>query len=185
MRRKLRLPITLIMALMVAAGVSATAQQQSRKSSSSSHVSLIARMPETLSFAVNDRAPSGAITGRVQETPHQVANSITTSWVLARGRAQIVTLARVKRPPSPILVALAGPFGLPGTGESTAEGFSGFHLSLRPMEQTSRLDSFTITNANLAATNTTCLSDSVNPEETPLHDDGYAGMMKIQVQALP
>jgi hypothetical protein len=185
MRPKFRLTIALTMALMVAAGVPSAAQQQSRKSSSSSHVSLIARMPETLSFAVNDRATPGAITGQGQGTPHQVANSITTSWVLARGRTQVVTLARVKRPPSPILVALAEPYGLPGTGESTVEGFAGLHLPLRSVEQTSRLDSLTITNANLTATNTTCLSDSINPEETPSHDDGYAGMMKIQVQALP
>ncbi|HET6841587.1 MAG TPA: hypothetical protein VFK06_07855 [Candidatus Angelobacter sp.] len=185
MRRKFRLMIALIMALMVAAGVPAAAQKQSGKSSSSSHVSLIARMTETMSFAVNDRAPSGAVAGPVPETSHQVANSITTSWVLAKGRTQVVTLARVKRPPSPILVALAEPYGLPGTGESTVEGFSGFHLPSRPVEQISRLDSLTITNANLAATSTICLSDSINPEETPVHDDGYAGMMKIQVQALP
>jgi hypothetical protein len=184
MRKKFRLTIALIMALMVAAGVSSTAQQQSGKSSSSAHVSLIARMTETLSFAVNDRAPSGAVAGPQLNT-HQVANSITTSWVLARGRTQVITLARVKRPPSPILVALAEPYGLPGTGESTVEGFSGFHLPLRPVEQISRLDSLTITNANMVATNTICLSDSINPEETPAHDDGYAGMMKIQVQALP
>ena len=185
MKRKFRLTIALIMAFMVTAGVSATAQQQSRKSSSSSHVTLIAQMPETLGFAVNGRAPSGAVAGPVLETPHQVANSITTSWVLARGRTQVVTLAQVKRAPSPILVAMAEPYGLPGTGESTVEGFSGFHLPLRPVEQTSRLDSLTITNANLVATNTIYLSDSINPEETPSHEDGYAGMMKIQVQALP
>ncbi|HLY98717.1 MAG TPA: hypothetical protein VKT33_06595 [Candidatus Angelobacter sp.] len=184
MRTKFRLTIALIMALMVAAGVSARAQQQSGKSSSSSHISLIARMPETLSFAVNDRAPSGSITGPQPDT-HQVATSITTSWVLSRGRTQVVTLARVKRPPSPILVAMAVPAGLPGMGANTAEGFSGFHLPLRPVEQTSRLDSLAITNANLVATNTVYLSDSINPEETPAHEDKDAGLMKIQVQTLP
>jgi hypothetical protein len=182
MKRKIGLPI--ITALVVAVATPATGQQQ-HKNSSGSHVLLIARIPETLHFAVNEAASPDSVTGPEQQGRPQVASSISTSWVLAKGRDRVDTLARVNRPLASPLIALAAPTGLPGYSESTAESFAGFHLPIRPLDQISRLDSLTITDANLAATNTICLSDSMDPEKPPLPEAGYAGTMKIQVQALP
>lgn len=173
----------LVASMVVVAALPATAQQKSH----SSHVSLIARMPETLAFAVNSPGGSSdSLTGVGQTASPQIANSVSASWVLGRGRAGIVTQAYVNRPQSPVLIAFAAPDGAGFYGGTASDDFRAFHLPTQPKASSSRLDSFVITDSNRSATNTISLSDSVESGVKTLSpEDTYTGTMKIQIQTLP
>lgn len=177
MRDRRKFLAAAIMAAMILIAAPGKAQERSR----SAHITLIARMPETLSFSVNTGKPPDSFDG--QQTGPQVADSVTANWVLGKGRTQIVTWAHVKRQPTPVLLALAS---ISNYGDPATDGPSSFHLPAQPLASSSRLDSLRITDANRVAANTLSLSDVVSPSAGSQSDeDGYIGTIKIQIQALP
>jgi hypothetical protein len=167
---------------MTVAGAPVAAQERSK----ASHVILIARMPETLSFAVNNGGPPDSFTDVSHPAGPQVVSSITTSWVLGKGRAGIVTWTYVKRQQAPVLLAFAAADGISGYGGRTSDGLLSFHLPTSSLVSSSRLDSLAITGSNRVATSTVSLSDSKDPAPAGQRpEDVYIGTMKIQLQALP
>lgn len=174
--------IAAITVVMIAASIPGAAQQRSN----SSHVILIARMPETLTFVVNHGNLPGSIPDAGQQETKQIARSVSASWVLGKGRSRIVTWAHVTRPQLPVLLAFAASDASGIYGGRAGVSDAGFHLSMQPQSSSSRLDSLALTGINLAGSNTLSLSDSMDPAPTAeLPEEDYNGTIKIQVQTLP
>lgn len=174
-----------LLAGLMAATRPMAAQQKSR----SSQVVLIARMPEILTLALDGNAKSGTGASRqgfdYADPPATVA-SVTSSWVLARGRSHIVTWTHIKHPAAPVTLALAVPGGIGPYGETFTDSPLRFTLPSRPSISTRKLNILNITDSNRAAASTVSLSDSIEiapPAAVP--EDAYIGTMKIQVQAVP
>ena len=157
--------------------------------SKSGQIFLVARMPETLTLALDINGTNGAADSRLafdNAGVPSVATSVTATWVLGLGRSHIVTWAHVKHPLAPVLLALAAPIGLRPYGESSSDGPLAYSIAPRTLVSSRKLDVLKITDSNRAAASTVSLSDSIEPNQAPqLPEDAYIGTMKIQVQAVP
>lgn len=176
--------LAMLAILMAAAGPTA-AQQKSK----SGQIVLIARMPETLTLALNRNVKSG-IGASSQGFDYAgllaTATSVTASWVLARGRSHIATWSHIKHPAAPVTLALAVPGGIEPYGETFTDSPFRYSFSARPSVSSRKLDILNIADSNRAAASTVSLSDSIETAASaPVPEDAYLGTMKIQVQVVP
>src|SRR5260221_2084471 len=116
----------MLLLVLMAAAASMSAQQRfesptAARGSNNAQISLIARMPETLTLAlnVNEIKDTNLVADSSMSINSPVAltaASVTATWVLAPGRSQIVTLAHLKLQPARVLVALANSIDIPPYG---------------------------------------------------------------------
>jgi hypothetical protein len=186
----------LLVVLMVAVA-SMSAQQTLESSaaargSNSAQVFLIARMPESLTLALNVNeikdmslvADSSMSLDGADVPP--TAASVTATWVLAPGRSHVVTWAHVKLQPAKVLVALANSIDFPPYAGTVSDSPFGYGLAPRMTVSSRKLDALDITDSNRVAAKTVSLSDAIETSAAAqLQGNAYIGTVKIQVQALP
>ena len=186
----------MLFVILMAAAVSMSAQQTLESSaaargSNSAQIFLIARMPESLTLAlnVNEIKDTNLVADSSMSVNSPVAltaASVTATWVLAPGRSHIVTWAHVKLQPVRVLVALASSIDLPPYAGTVSDSPFGYGLAPRMSVSSRKLDALNITDSNRVAANTVSLSDAIETSAAAqLQGNAYIGTVKIQVQALP
>lgn len=179
--------VLMVLAVLLAAAGSMAAQQKPKRRPDRGRIFLIARMPETLTMGLNKNIPQGSAASSSAFDSSKVpsaATSMTSSWVLARGRSQIVTWSQVKRPAAPAIIALVIPSGIHRYSETFTDSPLGYGLATSVSNK--KLEILNITDANRAAASTVSLSESLQTiPAVELTGDAYLGTMKIQVQAIP
>jgi hypothetical protein len=147
-------------------------------------VTLIAVMPERLSLGVNPKAILSSSLALNSSPGTETAASITTSWSLLPGRAQVVIWAHVVDS-SPVLLASAMDLGGNPFADGSA-GFPGYRIPASNPTLHLKIDSTNLTQPGRTSTNTVDLPLEINEIPAPLlPQDPAAGTVKIQVQALP
>ncbi|HLJ30358.1 MAG TPA: hypothetical protein VKY85_26875 [Candidatus Angelobacter sp.] len=183
MRGRLRFARRLIvLAVMLVAATPMAAQQKSAQRSQAGQVFLVARMPETLTLALDIRGINGM---NVAAAPLPTV-SVTASWVLARGRSQVVTWAHVERQAAPTLLALANPFAARLHGGTSSDAPLGYDITPRASVSSRQLNVRNIMDSNRVAASTVSLSDSIGiTPGSQFVENAYIGTIKIQIQAVP
>lgn len=167
-----------VAALFALLALPASAQVRSK----ASQITLIAKMPESIGIRANtDTTPNDNL---AVPRSQSVMNNVTTAWCLARGRARVVTLARVKNFGTPALIALALPSDIGVRPEAVSDIPLRFGLATGPQVSNAQLNSVNLTDANRVTTNTISISDAI-PSSGQAQDDGYNGLIKIQFEAVP
>src|SRR5258708_3687831 len=187
----------MLFVILMAAAVSMSAQQtlessSAARGSNSAQVFLIARMPESLTLALNvneikdtNLVADSSMSLNGADVPPTAA-SVTATWVLAPGRSHIVTWAHVKLQPVGVLVALAISIALPPYAGTVSDSPFGYGLAPRMSVSSRKLDALNITDSNRVAANTVSLSDTIETSAAAqLQGNAYIGTVKIHVQALP
>jgi hypothetical protein len=180
-----------VLAVLLAAAAPMAAQKSAAPMAAhgakSGQIFLVARMPETLTLALDMNGANGVADSRLafdNAGVPSVATSVTATWVLALGRSHIVTWAHVKHPPAPLLLALATPIGISPYGDMSSDVPLAYNFAPRPSSSSRKLDVLNITDSNRAAASTVSLSDSIaTPPQSA--EDAYTGTVKIQVQVVP
>jgi len=186
----------MLLVVLMAAAASMSAQQRfesptAARGSNNAQISLIARMPETLTLALNvneikDTNLMADSSMSVNSPVALTAASVTATWVLAPGRSQIVTLAHLKLQPARVLVALANSIDIPPYGGAVSDSPLGYGYGLTPKTLISsrKLDVLNITDSNRVAASTVSLSDSIETTAAAQLQGDAVGTVKIQVQAV-
>ncbi len=161
----------MLLVVLMAAAASMSAQQRfesptAARGSNNAQISLIARMPETLTLAlnVNEIKDTNLVADSSMSVNSPVAltaASVTATWVLAPGRSQIVTLAHLKLQPARVLVALANSIDIPPYGGAVSDSPLGYGLTPKTSISSRKLDVLDITDSNRVAASTVSLSDSI------------------------
>ena len=184
----------MLLVVLMAAAASMSAQQRfesptAARGSNNAQISLIARMPETLTLAlnVNEIKDTNLVADSSMSVNSPVAltaASVTATWVLAPGRSQIVTLAHLKLQPARVLVALANSIDIPPYGGAVSDSPLGYGLTPKTSISSRKLDVLDITDSNRVAASTVSLSDSIETTAAAQLQGDAVGTVKIQVQAV-
>jgi len=184
----------MLLVVLMAAAASMSAQQRfesptAARGSNNAQISLIARMPETLTLALNvneikDTNLMADSSMSVNSPVALTAASVTATWVLAPGRSQIVTLAHLKLQPARVLVALANSIDIPPYGGAVSDSPLGYGLTPKTSISSRKLDVLDITDSNRVAASTVSLSDSIETTAAAQLPGDPVGTVKIQVQAV-
>jgi hypothetical protein len=185
----------MLLVVLMATGASTSAQQGSRTSaaaqtSNSAQIFVIARMPETLTLALNvneikDTNSVADATMSVNSTVALTAASVTATWILAPGRSHIVTWAHVKLQPAKTLVALASSIDIPPYGRAVSDSLLEYGLTPKTSVSSRKLDALNITDSNRATARTVSLSDALDATAAAQLQEDAIGTLKIQVQVVP
>lgn len=180
----------MLAALLVATAPMAAQTRSHQTRSQGKQVFLVARMPETLTLALDkksDKNEKNGMNGTADSSLAfdnadlpSVVIGVTAQWVLARGRCQIVTGTQVKRPPAPPIIALATPM------ETFTDAPVSYGLAPHSTVSSAKLSAVSISDANRASGSSLSLSDSLQEMAAPpAPENSFTGTIKIQIQAVP
>jgi hypothetical protein len=177
-------PLKTLKALTItSAFLAATLPVAAQVNSRAGHITIIARMPETLGLSLNS---SGLATTNLAANGASglgFATGVTTSWSLEEGRSHVATWAYIDRKNAPVQLAVAS-----GIGVNPFSGPPADHhgIVLPPTASAVKLDAAPITSSDRRAAKTVDFSDADQlGQRQPLSDEYGRGTIRIQVQAIP
>ncbi|SRR5581483_9323181 len=151
--------------------------------SHAAHITIIARMPETLGLSLSSSGLATTSLAANGASGLGFATGVTTSWSLEEGRSHVATWAYIDRKNAPAQLTVASGIGVnPFSGSST-----GHHgIVLPPTASAVKLDAAPITSSDRRAAKTVNFSEVDQlGQRQPLSDEYGRGTIKIQVQAVP
>lgn len=160
-----------ISSVLLAATLPVAAQLNSR----AAHITIIARMPETLGLSLNS---SGlATTGLAANGASGLgfATGVTTSWSLEEGRSHVATWAYIDRKNTPVQLAVASGIGVNPFSDSSADRGGIVKLDAAPITSSDRRAAKTVNFSE---------ADQLGQRQS-LADEYGRGTIRIQVQAVP
>lgn len=151
--------------------------------SHAAHITIIARMPETLGLSLSSGGLAASSLAANGMNGFGIATGVTTSWSLEQGRSQVATWAYIDRKSAPVQLAVTSGVGVnPFNGSSTDHN----GIVLPRTASAVKLHAAPITSSDRRAAKTVNFSEADQlGQPQALSDEHSRGTIKIQVQAVP
>ncbi len=177
-------PLKTLKALtIISACWAATLPVGAQLNSRAAHITIIARMPETLGLSLNSSGLATTSLATNGASGVGIATGVTTSWSLEQGRSQVATWAYIDRKSAPIQLSVASGIGVNPFSGSSADRHG---IVLPPTASAVKLNAAPITSSDRKAAKTVAFSEEDQlGQRQPLSDEDGRGTIKIQVQAVP
>jgi hypothetical protein len=167
----------------ISAFLATTLPVAAQLNSHAAHITIIARMPETLGLSLNSSGLATTSLAANGASGLGFATGVTTSWSLEGGRSQVATWAYIDRKSAPVQLSVASGIGVNSLSNSSADQRG---IVLPPTASPVKLDAAPITSSDRRAAKTVSFSEVGQLGQRQLLSDEYGrGTIKIQVQAVP